>query len=59
MIVSMKSVILKNSLKIYLSFILAYTFQLSAQTDESWKLFDDSHVARVDITIDTVDLNWI
>ena len=55
----MKSVILKNSLKIYLSFILSCTFQLSAQTDESWKLFDDSHVARVDITIDTVDLNWI
>jgi hypothetical protein len=32
---------------------------LFAQTDESWKLFDDSHVARVDITIDTVALNWI
>ncbi|NWF89589.1 MAG: CotH kinase family protein, partial [Ignavibacteriaceae bacterium] len=30
-----------------------------AQTEQSWKIFDDSHVARVDITIDTVALNWI
>ncbi len=32
---------------------------LNAQSDESWKLFDDSHVAKIDITIDTTALNWI
>jgi hypothetical protein len=56
---SIKRMLLKNSLKIILSFILTQSFQLAAQTDESWKLYDDSHVARVDITIDTVTLSWI
>lgn len=27
--------------------------------DESWKLYDDSQVATVSITIDSLDLNWI
>ncbi|HEX9252003.1 MAG TPA: CotH kinase family protein, partial [Ignavibacteriaceae bacterium] len=30
-----------------------------AQQDESWKLYDDSQVARVDITIDPAALDWI
>ena len=34
-------------------------FNLYAQSDDSWKLFDDSQIARVDITIDTTVLNWI
>jgi hypothetical protein len=27
--------------------------------DESWKIFDDTELGRIDITIDTVKLNWI
>ncbi len=30
-----------------------------AQTDESWKLYDDSHLARVDITVDPAILSWV
>lgn len=30
-----------------------------AQQDESWKLYDDSQVARVDITIDPAAITWL
>ena len=55
----MKTVMSKNAVNIIFSLICMCTLKLFAQTDDSWKLFDDSHVARVDITIDTVALNWI
>lgn len=46
----------------YLSFIfilqLFLTYELTAQ-DDSRKLYDDTHVARVDITIDPDTLQWI
>jgi hypothetical protein len=38
-------------------FVFLYT-GLFAQ-DESWKLYDDTHIARVDITIDPDTLQWI
>ena len=49
-------------MKIYLklfAFIFLSPILILSQTDESWKLYDDSQVARVDITIDTADLVWI
>jgi spore coat protein H len=42
----------------YLLFILIFNSTLLAQ-DESWKLYDDTHIARVDITIDPDTLQWI
>ena len=32
---------------------------LFGQTDDSWKLYDDSHLARIDVTIDPSKLEWI
>lgn len=32
---------------------------LLGKEDDSWKLYDDSHLARIDITIDTTSLQWI
>jgi hypothetical protein len=47
----------------YLSFILLISlsnfYPFFAQQDESWKLYDDSHLARVDITIHADTLDWI
>lgn len=37
-------------------FILSYR---SEAQDESWKLYDDTHIARIDITIDPDTLEWI
>jgi spore coat protein CotH len=42
----------------YLVLVLLLHAYLFAQ-DESWKLYDDSNVARVDITIDPDTLEWI
>ena len=50
---------MKNSLILFPAFFLSFALQLSAQTDNSWKLYDDSHVARVDITINPASLQWI
>src|SRR3989337_4138626 len=55
----MKMINMKNSLLLFFTFTFTYSFQLFAQTDESWKIYDDSHVARVDITIDPSSLQWI
>lgn len=42
-----------------LGFLALPSLLLYAQSDDSWKLFDDSHVARVDITISPESLQWI
>ena len=49
----------------YLNFIFAILLSLLisiysiAQQDESWKLYDDSQVARVDITINPAAITWL
>ena len=49
---------MKNlTLLFFLSLIL--TIPASAQVDESWKLYKDNTVARIDIFIDTSSLEWI
>ena len=44
-------------------FLLLITFSISihsiAQQDESYKLYDDTQVARVDITIDPAAIEWL
>jgi len=40
------------------STLLIFSYRLAAQ-DGSWKLYDDTHVARIDITIDPDTLEWI
>ncbi len=32
---------------------------ISFGQDESWKIYDDSEVARIDITVDPEDLTWM
>ncbi len=39
--------------------ILFLSAAAHAQTDDSWKVYDDSQVARVDVTIDPAALAWI
>lgn len=43
-------------LVLFIIFPLAFS---NPQSDESWKLYDDSEVSRVDITINPSDLQWI
>jgi len=48
--------------KIMIKYIFAcilLTIPLFSQNDDSWKLFDDSHIARVDVTMDPNTLIWI
>ena len=41
-------------------FLFGLTFSSFTQTsDESWKIYDDSQVARIDITINPSYLEWI
>jgi spore coat protein CotH len=40
-------------------FSLLISFYIIAQQDESWKLYDDTQVARVDITIDPMAIEWL
>ena len=47
-----------NSL-ISILLILSNHLLFSQQIDDSWKLYDDTHVARVDITIDPDTLAWM
>jgi len=44
-----------------LSFLLFFLITVFSypQQDESWKLYDDSQVARVDITIDPAAIEWL
>ena len=39
--------------------VFLITFYSYPQQDESWKLYDDSQIARVDITIDPVAIEWL
>jgi hypothetical protein len=52
-----------NFSKKYFSGTLILVFLITvfsyAQQDESWKLYDDSQVARVDITIDPAAITWL
>jgi len=43
---------------LFFFFLLPWSLLLS-QADDSWKLYDDSKLARVDISIDTARLHWI
>lgn len=50
----------KRNFKITLTvFLLIATGILLGQSDDSWKLYDDSQVAEIYITIDPEDLDWI
>lgn len=46
-------------MKNLIPFLLLITITLRAQIDDSWKVFDDTQVGRVDIAIDTAYLSWI
>jgi hypothetical protein len=46
-------------MKTFLFLLILVTSFCYAQQDESWKLYDDSQVSRIDITVDTASLNWI
>lgn len=52
---SMKAILFKINL-IIITFVITISAQ---QNDDSWKLYEDSNVARVDITIDPAILEWI
>lgn len=45
--------------KTILPIVLLLTFLLARAQDESWKIYDDSHLSRVDITIHPDTLAWI
>lgn len=47
--------------KIILTLILIFCFYniSKSQQNESWKIFDDSHIPRIDITINPNSLDWI
>lgn len=49
----------EHTMKFYLLVILFPISAIVAQSDDSWKIYDDTHLARIDITIDTTALNWI
>ena len=53
----MKNFFTNNLISILL--ILSNHLLFSQQIDDSWKLYDDTHVARVDITIDPDTLAWM
>lgn len=40
-------------------FSLLFSYNSFSQQDESWKLYDDSQVARVDVTIDPAAIEWL
>ncbi|HRN26237.1 MAG TPA: CotH kinase family protein [Ignavibacteriaceae bacterium] len=44
---------------LFLFFSILFFHFTFAQEDDSWKLYDDSQVARVDITIDPAVLEWL
>ncbi|GMU89823.1 MAG: hypothetical protein AMXMBFR49_20300 [Chlorobiota bacterium] len=46
-------------MKNLIPFLILISLTLRAQSDDSWKVFDDTQVGRVDITIDTAYLSWI
>jgi len=54
-----KKALIKNTLIFLFIIVLFLTLRLSAQIDESRKLYDDSHIGRVDVSIDPASLQWI
>ncbi|NUN68177.1 MAG: CotH kinase family protein [Bacteroidetes bacterium] len=50
---------LKRSFLLLLIVILIPPGLLRAQSDDSWKIYSDTSVARIDITIDPTALQWI
>lgn len=52
--------LLKTFLLLIVTILFLFSIRLCAQqSDESEKLYDDSNVARVDITVNTTTLEWI
>lgn len=51
-------IILKKHIIHSISFLIILS-NVFAQDDESWKIYDDSQVAIVEITVDPADLAWI
>ena len=47
---------MKNALLLLMMLPFALLF---GQQDDSWKLYDDSHLSRIDIAVDTTMLRWI
>ena len=47
------------NLRLSLFVSLLISIYINAQQDDSWKLYDDSQVARVDITIDPTAIEWL
>ncbi len=47
-----------NYLKTF-TLIFLLTISMLPQQDESWKFYDDSQVARIDITIDPTAIEWL
>jgi len=43
----------------FLFLLLLISSPVGAQNDDSWKLYDDTGLARIDITVDPAKLQWI
>src|SRR3972149_2441886 len=50
---------MKHTMKFHFLVLLFPFSAIVAQSDDSWKIYDDTHLARVDITIDSTALHWI
>ncbi len=46
-------------MKLFVVLFLFPFLPVAAQTDDSWRLYSDSTMARIDITIDAAKLQWI
>lgn len=45
--------------KIFLFILLSNFFVFAQKSDDSWKLYDESSIARIDITIDSSAIAWL
>ncbi len=45
--------------KLILLIFISVISTFAQSNDKSWKLYDDTGVARIDVSIDTADLSWI
>lgn len=50
---------MNRKIQVLAACLLLFSGRALAQGDDSWKLYDDSHLPRIDITIDPVLLQWI
>ncbi len=48
-----------HTLILALLFVVLSFTTLKAQSDDSWKIYSDTSLARIDVTIDTSSLHWI